>query len=193
MSVIHILLLSCLLIPTVLIGQASENDDPIIYLRKQTKLSILNPGFELEIPNTLKSTLNIHVGVGYGGSYRNLTDGFSSGSQVLIAPFLDTQYRFYFNQDKRSRRGKNTANNSGTFFMLRGLIRGKGISSTFSRTSDTDFALGLGWGFQNYKKRLGWSFSIAPYYYFDGMGNSGFFPFIPEINVGYLLRKKRNP
>ena len=86
-------------------------------------------------------------------------------------------------------------NNSGTFILVRGLVRTKGIISNFSRTTGQDFAIGVGWGFQNYQNRLGWSFSVAPSFYFDGKGNSGVFPFIPELILGTSSgkKKKRQP
>ena len=159
----------------------------------QKKITLINPGYSIEIPTSRIATLDIHAGIGYGGSYPKLTTGFESGIQSLIAPFADIQYRVYHNLKKRINKGKYIKNNSGSFFMIRGLFRGKEIAkSTFSRTSDTDYAMGIGWGIQKYKKRLGWSFSIAPYFYFDGKGNFGVLPIFPEINVGYLLLRKND-
>ena len=150
----------------------------------------MNPGFEIQIPQSWSTTINIHLGIGYSGSYPNLTTGFNSGFQYLISPFADVQYRVYYSRKKRLRKNKDIGNYSGSFIVCRGLIRGREIASNFIRTSNLDYSVGIGWGFQQYKNRVGWSFSVAPYYYFDDKGNAGFFPLIPEINIGYLLGKK---
>jgi len=169
------------------LGQIRDLDT--LRLDKIKKVTIINPGVELSIPYSKMTSLNIHLGIGYGGSYPNLTEGFNSGGTALISPFLDIQYRLYTNRNKKYQKGKNIKNNSGSFIALRGLIRGKEIASSFERTSDIDFGLGLAYGFQKYKSRFGWSFTIAPYVYFDDKGNIGFFPLIPEINIGYILGK----
>ena len=185
--IISIFFLQIVMIPTY----SQYKDLTESMLKTQYKVSFINPGIEKEFPLSLKSTVSIHVGVGYSGSYPHLTEGFvDSGIQHLISSFADVQYRRYYNRNKRLRKKKNIRNNSGSFFVLRGLIRGKEISSSFYRTSDIDFAVGVGWGFQKYKNRFGWSFSVAPYYYFDDKGNSGFLPPIPEINLSYVISRK---
>ena len=188
------LIVLTLLYPMILIkaySQAKSISSPNELLRKQYKIALINPGLEVEIPQFKNTTVNIHFGVGYGGSYPNLTTGFESGVQHLISPFADVQYRFYYSGKRRLRKNKYVNNNTGSFIVCRGLVRGQGFSSSFIRTSDIDFALGIGWGFQRYKRRFGWSFSIMPYYYFDDIGNAGFLPFFPEINVGYVLSKNK--
>lgn len=171
------------------LGAFSQEGNKIdsLHLAPIKKITFINPGFEIEIPSTKRISFNVHGGIGYGGGYPKLTSG--SGALVLISPFLDLQSRFYTNQSKRAGKGKNISNNSGSFLMVRGLVRGKEIRSSFVRTSDVDFAFGAGYGFQKYKNHFGWSFTIAPYFYFDNKGNFGFFPFIPEVNIGYVLNK----
>lgn len=153
------------------------------------KITILNPGFEMEFPTAYRTSFVVQAGIGYGGGYPELTNS-ASGALILIAPYVDLQSRFYTNRNQLAKRGKNINNNSGSFLMARGLFRGKEIASSFYRTSTVDFAIGAGYGFQKYKRRFGWSFTIAPYVYFDDKGNWGFFPFIPEFSFGYVLSKK---
>lgn len=159
-----------------------------VQLTSTKKITLINPGFEIEFPTGKRTSFAAQAGIGYGGSYPELTYS-ASGALVLIAPYLDLHSRYYTNRYKLERRGKNINNNSGSFLMIRGLARGKEIRSTFYRTSNVDFAIGAGYGFQKYKNHFGWSFTIAPYVYFDDKGNVGFFPFIPEINIGYVLGK----
>ncbi len=181
--IFSILLFLIAMIPTHSQPRYKNSTEPL--LKTQHKVSFINPGFEIEIPHLLKSTVSIHFGIGYGVSYPELT---RSGYLISpFAPFADVQYRRYYNGYKRLGKKKNVKNNSGSFFLLRGLTRGKEISTS---TSDVDYAIGVGWGFQSYKNRFGLSFSLAAYHYFDDKGNSGFSPFIPEINLGYLTSRK---
>lgn len=62
---------------------------------KETRVTFINPGIEFEWPIAFTSTINFQAGVGYGGSYPELTTGFKSGVQALIFPYLDGQYRIF--------------------------------------------------------------------------------------------------
>lgn len=173
---ISIIIILCQVVMLKSYAQFKSIGSPEQFLRAQSKVSFVNPGFEIEMPQSLNTTINIHLGVGYGGSYPDLTEGFESGFQYLIAPFADIQYRYYYSRKKRLKKNKFNNNNTGSFVAYRGLIRGKEFTSSFIRTSNIDFAFGIiGWGVQHYKNRFGWSFSVVPYYYFDDIGNIGFF------------------
>ncbi|SEG52059.1 hypothetical protein SAMN03080598_04321 [Algoriphagus boritolerans DSM 17298 = JCM 18970] len=65
--------------------------------QKTTKINFLNPGIAWERPIGKKTTAEINIGVGYNGSYPELTDFGINGFQALIAPFLDLQTRYYYN------------------------------------------------------------------------------------------------
>lgn len=165
---------------------AQEFSDP---LTRIAKLNFINPGIEWQKPVAAKTLLSVNVGVGYNGSYPKLTETFKSGGQMLIAPFLDIQSRYYWNRKKRFERQKIVKNNSGSFVATRFLLRGPSIVSTFTRTSEIDMALGLGYGFQKSKSKLNFAMTLAPYFYFDDKGNYGFFPIIPELSLGYNLNR----
>ena len=128
------LIVLTLLYPMILIkvySQAKSVSSPNELLRKQYKIALINPGLEVEIPQFKNTTVNIHFGVGYGGSYPNLTTGFESGVQHLISPFADVQYRFYYSGDRRMRKNKYVNNNTGSFIVCRGLVRGQGFFLQF--------------------------------------------------------------
>lgn len=67
---------------------------------KTTKINFLNPGIAWERPLGMKTTAELNVGVGYNGSYPELTGFGNSGFQTLIAPFVDVQTRYYYNFEK---------------------------------------------------------------------------------------------
>ena len=155
------------------------------------RINFLNPGIEYETPVFNKSTVSMNLGVGYGGSYPNLTSG-ASGWLYLISPFFDLQYRNYYNLDERISKQKNTNYNSGNFWGVRMLTRGESLSSNFTRTSNYDFAFGPTWGLQRSFGRINLLFDLGAVYYFDTKGNSGITPML-ELNLGYNFDlKKKN-
>ncbi len=169
---------------------AQESTDSIPKLKSNLTLSIINPGIGYEFPLGRKFTISAQAGVGFtGGSYpEGKQSAFETGWQLLLSPFADLQTRYFFNRAKRVEKGKNVSNNSGSFVSVRGLVRGKEIESTFRRKATPDYSLSPCFGFQHYKKRLGYSFSIGPIFYTDSENNSGFFPVVFEFNVGYLIK-----
>ena len=85
---------------------------------------------------------------------------------------------------------KTLSNNSGNFISLRAITRGWSIAENVTRSDDFDFAVGPTWGFQRtWTNNIRLLMDIGPQYYFDSKGNSGFFPFMIQINIGYNLTK----
>ncbi|HYX08502.1 MAG TPA: hypothetical protein VE912_17355 [Bacteroidales bacterium] len=160
-------------------------NDTIVFTSKQKKICFINPGFELELPLHRKTSLIINPGIGYNISYPNTSDFTSSGWLYLIAPFVDVQYRFYYNLDKRYTKGF-TNPNSANFISIRGLYRGKEITSNFTRTTNNDYSISLNWGFQRVKNKTYYNFDIGPMYYMDFKGDGGIFINL-EFNIGRLF------
>lgn len=152
------------------------------------RANIINPGVELELPTTPNSTFSINVGIGYSGSYPNLSEtSLNSGGIFAIAPFADAQFKRFYNLDKRARRNKVTDNNSGNFFSIRFRSRGKSIDDNFRRLADYDFAVGPTWGIQRNYGSFHLLFDLGPQFYFDSEGNTGFWPLMPQLNIGFDL------
>jgi len=160
-----------------------------IVLKKVTRLNFLNPGVEYEFPLNKNSTLSTNAGIGYHGSYMNLTKYTPNGFIYMISPFLDIEYRKIFNRDRRLKKGTNLKYNSGNYLGARFLTRGKEISSNIVRTDNVDFSIGPVWGLQRAYGRLHLLFDIGPVYYFDTKGNSGIFPFMIQLNIGLNLKQ----
>lgn len=156
---------------------------------KILRLNFINPGIEIEWPVFNKSTIATNLGIGYGGSFPNLTYTSGSGWLYMIAPFIDIEYRKIYNQEKRFEKGKNIEYNSGNFWGLRFLTRGKEIKSNVNRTDDIDFSVGPIWGIQRNYGKINLLFDFGPVYYFDTKGNSGIFPIVAQLNIGFNLKK----
>jgi hypothetical protein len=62
------------------------------------------------------------------------------------------------------------------------------MASSFSRTSELDYAFGPTWGIQRSFNQFYVLFDVGPYVYFDMKGKYGFLPMF-QLNIGYNLRK----
>lgn len=179
------ILIICIMLSGIVANaqETSQSD----YTQKVWRVNFVNPGLELELPTGKSSTFSIGAGIGYGGSYPDLSIN-NNGFQYLISPFLDLQEKWFYNFEKRLSKGKSITNNSGNFIAARILVRGNSIASNFDRTSDVDFAFGPTWGIQRkYGKNFHLLFDVGPIYYMDTEGKGNLFPVMIQINLGLDL------
>ena len=151
------------------------------------RINLINPGVEYEMSVGKNSTFSIGTGLQvFAGS--NSVDG----SWYKIYPFIDTQYKYFYNFNRRVLKGKTTENNSGDFVSMRLLsfsnpIIGTGvdINQAFDRFM---FFLGPTWGIQRkYGKSFHLLFDVGPSLYFDNKGKTGISYFTLQLNVGFDL------
>ena len=155
---------------------------------KVWRTNIINPGIEYEHPLSSTSTVSVNLGIGYSGSYPNLPESsFQTGALYAIAPFADLQWKRFYNLQKRAESNKVTDENSGNFISIRLRSRGKSIDDNFNRKANYDFAIGPTWGIQRSYGSFHLLLDIGPQFYFDSNGNSGFWPIMPQINIGFDL------
>ena len=170
------------------LNYAQEKND--IGTEQVLHVNFLNPAIELEIPTGQHSTFSSALGIGYGGAYPYLTSG-GNGFIYIISPFADFQQKWFYNLNKRSKKNRNTENNSGNFVSIRFITRGNSIAENVNRTSDFDFAFGPTWGIQRkYGKNFHLLFDVGPQYYFDTNGNGNIWPIMLQLNLGFDLNKK---
>ena len=156
---------------------------------KVWRVNFLNPAIELEIPTGEKSTFSTSLGIGYDGGYPDLTYG-GSGFIYIISPFMDLQYKNFYNFKKRIEKGKIIDNNSGNFISARLMIKGYSITENVTRTSNFDFAIGPTWGIQRKYGQFHLLFDMGPLYYFDTKGNGNIWPLMLQLNLGFDLKKR---
>lgn len=180
-------LLIVLFLFTALFAQGQEE----IITEKVWRINFLNPGMELELPVMKHSTFSTNLGVDYNGAYPELTYG-GSGIIYIIAPFLDLQYKQFYNFNRRIEKGKNVSGNSGNFVSARIITRGPSIADNVFRRSDVDFAIGPTWGIQREYGNFHLLFDLGPQFYFDIDGNSGFWPLMVQLNIGLNLNSNKN-
>jgi|TARA_B110000259_G_scaffold49784_1_gene58412 hypothetical protein len=171
------------------LNYAQEKID--IKTEKVWRVNFLNPAIELEIPVSKKATFSASFGIGYGAPYDKISVSPYNEFLYSFNPFLDLQYKRFYNFHKRKSKNLNTDNNSGNFVSLRVLTRGNTIESNFTRSSNFDFAFGPTWGIQRkYGKNFHLLFDIGPQYYFDTNGNGGIWPIMIQLNLGFNLKNK---
>ncbi len=151
------------------------------------RINFINPALEYELKTGKNAVISGAVGIGYGGSYRELEVQGANGLVYIVSPFIDIQHKWLYNRNKRVSKGKNVGYNSGNFFSVRGISRLSSITENVTRTDNVDFAIGPTWGLQRSYKKIHLLFDIGPQYYFDTIGNSGFFPLMIQINIGLNL------
>ena len=166
---------------------AYAQEQQTYHTEKVWRINFINPGVELEVPTGNYSTFSAGLGVGYGGSYPELTYG-GSGLVYIIAPFLDLQQKWFYNVKRRTRKNRSVEKNSGNFISARTIVRGHSIADNVYRTSDFDLAFGPTWGIQrSYGETLHLLFDIGPQYYMDTEGNWNIFPIMLQLNIGIDL------
>lgn len=180
------LLIVLFLLTTVLVQGQEE-----FSTEKVWRINFINPGVELEIPVAEQSTFSANLGIGYNGAYPELTYG-GSGFIYIIAPFLDLQFKQFYNFRKRIRKGKEISGNSGNFISARVISYGPSIADNIYRKSDVDFAIGPTWGIQREYGNFHLLFDIGPQFYFDIDGNTGFWPLMVQLNIGLNLNTNKD-
>jgi hypothetical protein len=158
-------------------------------LQKRLIVNIINPGLDYELPLGNKSLISFGLGIGYSGAYDEITAIENNGFNYVIAPFLDTQYKFLYNRKSREAKGKSIMHNAGNFISFRALGRGPSIAENITRTDDLDFAVGPTWGIQRTFNKVRLLVDIGPQFYFDTKGNAGVFPIMIQVNLGFILNR----
>lgn len=121
------------------------------------KLSVLTPSIEYELGLSKNTTLNFGIGTSvnieeYDSNYNYKTDKVFFG----LTPVFGTQFRYYYNFNRRSRKGRNVENNSGNYFSLLGKYElGDVIIGKIRRNYSNSFFVGTLYGVQrSYKNKM---------------------------------------
>ncbi|MDO5981858.1 hypothetical protein [Flavivirga spongiicola] len=167
-------------------SQETQNNS----LENLFRLNFLSPGLGFDWAVSDKSLISTDLGIGYSGAFDEITLIENNGFQYVIAPFIGVQYKLIYNRDKRMKEGKPIAFNSGNFVSIRVRGRGASIADNVTRTDDVDFLIGPTWGLQRAFGKLHFLVDVGPTYYFDTLGNSGFFPLNIQVKLGLNLSNK---
>ena len=154
--------------------------------KHQFKINVLLPGVVYEHGLNSKNTIYSKLSSGY--AYR----GGDFGSSWTFYPYLQGQFRQYYNLEKRASKNKVTSYNSGGFVAMTVQYNFKSIttndSSFFSNTSNSSVILGPVWGFQRtYKYKFNLDLNLGAGYQFS-KDNNGFVPVL-NFTLGWVIGK----
>ncbi len=179
--------ISILLFSIQVNAQVSTETDKKPSTQDVFRINLINPGVEYEMSVGKKSTISIGTGLQLLGGWNS-----SDGSWYKIYPFIDTQYKYFYNFNKRVLKGKTTENNSGNFVSMRLLSFSNPIMGTDVEIDQAldrfMFLLGPTWGIQRkYGKNFHLLFDVGPSFYFDNKGEVGVSYFTLQLNIGFDL------
>lgn len=107
------------------------------------KVNVLSPGLSFEQGLCGNSTFNVDLNLSLGGVNNN-----NGQLKILAAPFVRTQFRYYYNLDKRLNKAKSIIGNSGSFLAPSVSYYGKPFNDDSYRSSLDGLTMGGVWGFQ---------------------------------------------
>lgn len=170
-----------------------------------TKATFLNPGISFEkrvakFQSLLgQAFLSTSFSIGYSGFLGNT-------SSITFNPALSLQYRYYYNYERRQKKGKRTEMNSLNYLSatIKTIFSNKRISTSHYIEDNRRpiSTVGVVWGIQrNYKKRFSLDFHSGLAYLFttatmpDNTGqtvkeNVGKFSTLAQLNLGFWLNKR---
>ncbi|AOM80102.1 hypothetical protein [Pedobacter steynii] len=187
---------------SITIAQTTNNRPAAGVEKNQYKINFLMPGLGFEHGLSDKITIGANLGVSPVTYERKLklANGTEKNESVLMGALqLEAQGRYYYNLNKRARKGLNTSGNSGNYFALsscasRNLFtlydEGKkknGSAETNNNIMPDKYSynVGLLWGLQRTYNNLFLNLEAGVIYQ---MGN-GQNTFAPGLNLkaGYIL------
>ncbi|WP_313111609.1 hypothetical protein [Aequorivita sediminis] len=172
---------------TIFTSQGQED----VSAQKVWRVNFINPGVEFELPVTKNCIFSSNLGVGFNGAYPDLVYGKENGIIYIIAPFVDLQFKQFYNFEKRGKKSKSISGNSGNFISARIISIGPSIADNVIRKSDFDIAIGPTWGIQREFGNIHILFDLGPQFYLDINGNNGFWPLMAQLNIGLNLNSNK--
>ena len=174
-----------LLVLTVLstISIQAQDEAVTTVSKNQFKINFLLPGFVYEHGFDTKNTLYSEVSMGLGYRYNSYYDE----STMYFVPFINEQFRHYYNLEKRARKGKRTAYNSGNFIALSAAYNFQSISTNENYSeSCSSFTIAPLWGFQRtYKGKFNMELNLGAGVNFDKF-DTEFAPII-GFTLGWVI------
>jgi hypothetical protein len=151
--------------------------------KNQFKINVLLPGFVYEYGINNKNTLYSELSAGFGYS----SSGF--GDNWNFYPYLQEQFRHYYNLEKRAAKGKVTSHNSGGFVAMAAYYNFKSITTNDSySSSNSSVVIAPVWGFQRtYKHKFNLDLNLGAGYGFS-KNDSGFAPVL-NFTLGWVIGK----
>lgn len=153
----------------------------------QFSLNFLIPSAEYELAVSKNATVDAVLGLGFG--YHDAS--YLEEPEYGIYPYLELQYRYFYNFDKRMQKGKKTSENSANYIAAVGLISsGEPIIGNMQLDNGYSGFVGPAWGLQRvYNSNFKLNLTLGLGYGFNN-GDSYLAPRI-SIQLGFKLGKEK--
>lgn len=137
--------------------------------KKMIKINVISPGFSFEKCLSKNESINFDANFSFGFAMKNdNTSNINSDIKILASPFLRSQYRYYYNLQRRVNKGKSIRNNTGSFLAVNGSYYFDPINNQDYVSNYDGFTFGGVWGFQKtYKSNLNISSNVGFGYSFS--------------------------
>jgi hypothetical protein len=145
------------------------------------KINILTPGITYELGIGKKTTLNSDL---------NIAVVYYQNSGLKVFPYIQEQFRYYYNLEKRVGKNKNTANNSANFMAISASYYFESIGELKYLHRYDGITIAPVWGLQRtYKSNLNINLNAGIGYNFSS--NSEWKGLTPVVNftLGWVLGK----
>ena len=152
----------------------------------------MSPGFSFERKVSEKKSINFDTNLSIGFALRNdNTSESNTDFKILTSPFLRTQYRYYYNLQRRVGKGKSITNNSGSFLAFNGSYYFNPINNQDYVSNYDGFTFGGVWGFQKtYRSKINISSNVGlGYNLSDSNDNSERLIPILNFTLGWVIGK----
>ena len=152
-------------------------------VKSQFKINVLLPGFVYEHGLSDKNTLYSELSSGYGYT----SNGF--GKNWTFYPYINEQFRHYYNLEKRAKKEKVTSHNSGGFVAMSAFYNFRSISTNDNFLSENaSITIAPVWGFQRtYKGNFNLDLNLGIGYNFE-KNDGGLVPVL-NFTLGWVIGK----
>ena len=174
-----------ILISLIAIQNLQSQTKATVVKKIQFKIDILTPGLSLENGIGDYSTIYSELGTSLGAHKASN----SNKPKFLISPYIKSQYRYYYNFEKRQNKGKNTFKNSGNFIAFSTSYYFKPISNSIYLSTYDGITLAPVWGLQRtYNSGLNINFNTGLGYTISSNKSNGIVPII-NFTIGWVIGK----
>lgn len=145
------------------------------------KANLILPGFGYELGFKENSTLNFELGIipDWDGEFE-------------LFPYLGADYRYFLNFERRLKKGKHIAGNTGNYIAFNNrILFSAPLLGNFEYDNPLLYAGGIVYGIQRtYDSGLYWGTSLGPAF-FTGDYNPGF-GLLFDLKLGWVLGRSKN-
>ncbi|WP_432221169.1 hypothetical protein ACRASX_10405 [Flavobacterium sp. TMP13] len=182
MSKKYFLLIASLLLFT---GVQAQEEAVVTVAKSQFKINVLLPGFVYEHAFSDKNTLYSELTSGFG--YRS--SDFNNESTFYFMPFIQEQFRHYYNLEKRAAKGKKTAFNSGNFMAVTAIYNFQSISTNKNFGEYVpSLTIAPVWGFQRtYRRKFNLDLNFGAGVNFDRYNTD--LSIVANFSLGWVIGK----